>query len=204
MVSVFSAIIQVIEICLNKASFYLEWSSYHMVLAPVKPISTHSLRPPAFSKHMIILKSTQKSFEPRERKNQSKHPKGLTKLNSLAKYDALVISNKHHQACSPVRMCTIWNKSTIVKILLCIRVLTTEQPLAGDDNGARAISSVATALDRMLGGHCLRTLVVQIANPPKQWGEKEDGITETSRSSAFFEVSQAPFKTVWNKGRIPG
>lgn len=42
MVSVSTAIIQVKEICMNKASSYFGLSVYYLVLTSVKPISTHS------------------------------------------------------------------------------------------------------------------------------------------------------------------
>lgn len=49
MVSVVKAITQMNETYTNKASFYFRLSIYYIVLISVKPISTHSPRPPAKS-----------------------------------------------------------------------------------------------------------------------------------------------------------
>lgn len=49
MVSVFSAIIQVNDTHMNKASFYIALSIYYRIFASVKAISTYSSRPPAES-----------------------------------------------------------------------------------------------------------------------------------------------------------
>lgn len=51
------------------------------------------------------------------------------------------------------------------KIFLCIRVLSMD---ASCDSGAQAILIKATALARVLSGHCLRTHATQIANHPEQ------------------------------------